>query len=369
MPAREEQTTGPPQGRDEWEQYAIRALDAFFDHQGAAVWPEVEAQVSESPWVHEHFDPSLPRHMAPNPHHLTTARQVLVAGEVLIEDRRVLLQRPVSVWVYVRALTERGRQTSVQRLAAAKRRLYRTFLSWTGDNRLCGDVAERALETTLASLTGSHVWLSPSSEIGGVRELLNRPLRVGGPLDAAGHWAADPENPAAGFVPFAVEVKNVRATIYPWDHETWDLLAKLGDFPEVVPVLVARRVHLLTFRFFKDIGAVACQTWRQWFSRSIDAARFARVRDELSFHDAVQIDPSTPHKVLAKFFSDTGRSLASAQAAKWERAAPIVARYIDLRREDLEPRERSRLWFDFSQEIIEAGLNERNKWAPLEAEL
>jgi hypothetical protein len=51
---------------------------------------------------------------------------------------------------------------------------------------------------------------------------------------------------------FAVEVKNVRSWIYPWSHEVWDLLAKLGEFSDVVPILVSRRIHITTFRMFKE---------------------------------------------------------------------------------------------------------------------
>jgi hypothetical protein len=74
----------------------------------------------------------------------------------------------------------------------------------------------------------------------------------------------------AGFTHFGVEVKNLRSVIYPWDHETWDLLAKVAAFPTVVPVLVARRIHPVTFKFFKDIGALGTEMRAQWFSEAVD---------------------------------------------------------------------------------------------------
>jgi len=37
--------------------------------------------------------------------------------------------------------------------------------------------------------------------------------------------------PQSTYILFAVEVKNVRSVSYPCDHETWDLLTKLGDVP------------------------------------------------------------------------------------------------------------------------------------------
>jgi len=39
----------------------------------------------------------------------------------------------------------------------------------------------------------------------------------------------------------------------------WDLLSKLAAFPDVVPVLAARRIHPMSFKMFKDIGALGVQ--------------------------------------------------------------------------------------------------------------
>jgi hypothetical protein len=336
---------------------------------GAAVWPEAIALLSESQWIHNNFDPRLPRKWSPDPHHLTTARQRLVASDVLVELSELISGVRISAWADNRLLIARGRRTEVTRLAATKRRLYRTFRSWAGDNRLCGDVAESLVGNTLTSLAGRYLWLPPSLRAGQVAELLGRPIEVAGPLDAAGHLAVNPERPQAGLIPFAVEIKNVRAVIYPWDHEAWDLLAKVGAFPDVLPLLVARKVHHTTFRFFKDIGALAHVLGFQCFATQVDRERFRDVTGGLSLRDARQIDPTLPDARLVKFFSETAPRLAQGQLAKWEIAAPIVDRYREMRDESVDGSDRTQMWFEFSREIVDAGLNVSDKWAPHEFEL
>lgn len=166
----------------------------------------------------------------------------------------VLQKRSIACWIDTAALEAHGRRTTVLATAARKRRLYRRFLTWTGDLALCGGHAEEVVHSVLESLRGKQLWLH-STRPGLVRELLGRPITLGGPLDETGERPKNPRFVGEGTVPFAVEVKNVRSILYPYDRDVWDLLAKLGPFPDVVPVLVARRIHFTTFRMFKDLGA------------------------------------------------------------------------------------------------------------------
>jgi hypothetical protein len=365
-----------PQGEDAWLDLGIAAADRYVRDEGAVIWAEVEARLGETDWLHDVLDPTIPPGYGVNPHILHRARGLLQATERLVEERVILSGRPVTAWLDAVGLAARS-STRVRRTAAAKRRLYRTFLSWTGNPSLCGNVAERVVLTSLEALAGRCVWLPPALIAGQVRYLQGQPLPHGGPLDAAGHWARDPTRPTDGFVPFAVEVKNVRSWIYPWSHETWDLLGKVGAFPDVVPILIARRIHATTFRFFKDVGALGCATHRQWFASrgtvraNIDPDEFTRIRATFAFHDAVLLDdPQATSDHVITFFSRTlGRTSASSeqslmdtQAEKWRVAAPIAEAYRDLSREDLADRED--LWLEFAQEIADAGLYTVGGWAP-----
>jgi hypothetical protein len=200
---------------------------------------------------------------------------------------------------------------------------------------------------------------------------------VGGPLDAAGACAIDPGNVHAGFISFAVEVKNIRSVIYPWHQEVWDLLAKVADFPEVVRILIARNIHRTTFRSFKDIGALGWRSYRQWFHNratdraSIDPEAFGEVRQRFAFDDAVMVeDPAEPQPVITKFFSETvhggtsGDPLIAAQAKRWARAAPIAADFSKLRDDDLSADDRRELWREFGDRIKAEGMYDLGKWAP-----
>jgi hypothetical protein len=271
-------------------------------------------------------------------------------------------------------LSTRGRTTAVRRLAASKRRRYRTFLGWTGSPTLCGGVAESLVEATLRSLSGSKLWVPESMRRGQVRKLVGRDIQVGGPLDAAGFWPLNPDNPGQGMIPFAVEVKNIRGVVYPWSHETWDLLAKVGAFPDVLPILVSRRLHVMTYRFFKDIGGLGVETRKQWFAHRhpIEADHFYAIRTEFGFHDAELIaDTAQVIPRLATFFGTTaykptagGVSLISAQLRRWERAAGLVDQHRELRNEGLEPIERRESWNAFAERAAAAGLLDGGGWGP-----
>lgn len=363
-----------PSGRDAWENFAVQAARAYVASVGAAVWQEVEAHLSESDWVHQKLDPNFPPNRGPDPHHLTTARQRLIRrGD--IEERSVTLSgRPVSPFFDTDALARRGRKTEIEKTAGRKRRLYRSYIGWASNPSLCGGIAERVVEATLESIAGTDVILPKDARRGNVRAIEGREV-PGGPLDAAGALVLRPAQLTAGLKPFAVEVKNVRKTLYPWHEEVWDLIAKLGEFPEVTPILVARRVHYMTFRFFNDIGAFAHQAERQWFSGTgrIKNDRFDDVRSELGFHDLfVAHDPPRPHPALARLFTRvlrldrSGRTFAEAADERWRIAAPIVANYFDLR-EPLDVHERGERWTEFAREIDAAGLyrpDSKGGWAP-----
>lgn len=190
---------------------------------------------------------------------------------------------------------------------------------------------------------------------GKVTHLVGRPITVGGPLDAAGAWALDPENPSAGTLPFAVEVKNVRSTLYPGSHEVWELLAKVAAFPEVVPVLVARRFHWTTFKFFVDVGALGAQMNTQWFA-NVDPVKFGSVTGVLGLHDAQLVSQVGQRiAVVTEFFRTAVKPKGIAQRAadRWQETAEIVANYVDLRKADLPQADRTALWHAFVQEMAD----------------
>lgn len=173
-------------------------------------------------------------------------------------------------------------------------------------------------------------------------------------------------------------MKNIRSWVYPWDHEPWDLLAKVADFTDVLPVLVARRIHQVTFNCFKDIGALGCEMRHQWFAHhgttkdSLTPPVFEATVQSLGFHDAIRAtDPPSANSRIRGWFQRAHtygeHTLLASQLDRWRQAAPIVAQYRDLRREQ-DHRSRSALWAEFAHDIRAAGLYERGGWAPQDFE-
>jgi hypothetical protein len=366
-----------PRTLSQWARLSQDALARFIETEGAAVWPEVEARLGETSWVHDHLDSTIPPNIGPQPHQLSVAKRTLQRAGVIEEQTVTLSGRQVTAWLDASA-SQRRRSTEVNRKAAEKRRIYRRFLSWTVKNRLCGAIAEQVVDAGLQELKGSRLWIPPGARAGYITELLGRPIQVGGPLDATGAWLVDPYDPRAGFIPFAVEVKNIRSWIYPWDHEAWDLLSKVADFPDVLPVLVARKIHQVTFNCFKDIGALGCEMRQQWFAAhgttkdSLTPATFEQTVHTLGFHDAKRAsDPPSADSRTSRWFERAptfgNHTLLVTQADRWQRAAPIVKQYQDLRSEP-DHQTRSAMWAAFSHDIRAAGLYERAGWAPHEFE-
>ena len=335
----------------------------FIRSRGAVVWPEIQAALTEGSWIHDEWDRHLPPKFHVDSHHLRPWLARL-GPRAAVQETVMLQGHEVASWIDGEALLIRGRRTELRALAAAKRRTYRSLLGWSFRKQLCGEVGEHLVWNVLQDLKGTHVLVPRSARRGRVSSLEGRPITVGGPLDASGAWPTDPDSLRAPWIPFAVEVKNLRSILYPFEHDVWDLLAKLGEFPDVIPVLVARRIHFTTFRMFKDIGALGHDTRLQHFSTQIDSTDFRRTVDRLGITDAVQTDIDAISPSLRRFFADVGPRGIADRMTRWSRAAPIVARYSDVRREDLGPGRRRDLWRGFTREIMDAGLYETGGWGP-----
>lgn len=346
-----------------WRSHAASAVLAYTRAAGGAVvWPEVEAVLAQTDWYSRNVGdaPPLPRI---DPHHLSWARRALVEGGLLVPETATLNRRDVTAYLDGRAIAARN-ETRVTRTAASKRRLYRRFLSWTSDARLCGNVLERQVHATLDDLRGYDLLLERARP-GQVSTIGGQAVPFG-PLDHAGVLLLDPSDHAQGLVGFLVEDKNVRSILYPAAREVWDLLAKAAAFPDHVPVLVARQVHYTTRAFFLAIGAIAFVTTRQHFSPDIDHKAFDTVVRGLSLRDARRLlYPDRPSDALRRFFTDTLRGpnsadptkpLAAAYRERWQVAGPICAGYAELR-ESLAHEDRTDLFQQFLEELDEAGLD------------
>jgi hypothetical protein len=90
-------------------------------------------------------------------------------------------------------------------------------------------------------------------------------------------------HPACGFG--GVEVKNIRPWIYPGHPAIQEMLLKCGSL-DVVPILIARRIHFSTFRVLNPCGVLLHETFNQLYPASCQALA-TQVRDKrlLGYHD------------------------------------------------------------------------------------
>src|SRR4051794_17415871 len=122
---------GLPKGEAAWLDLALDAIPAYVAAEGAAIWPELEARLGEGSWISDRYDPTFPAHVGINPHILGQARDLLEADGSLVRDEAILSGRPVTAWLDGPGLASRA-ATRIRRTASSKRRLYRTYLGWTG---------------------------------------------------------------------------------------------------------------------------------------------------------------------------------------------------------------------------------------------
>jgi hypothetical protein len=107
-------------------------------------------------------------------------------------------------------------------------------------------------------------------------------------------------NEAAGWA--GVELKNVREWFYPSRLEIRDLLFKSYHL-NVVPVLIARRIHYSTKLVFEPCGVIFWETLRQRYPTS-EAELAAKVSDKtlLGYHDIILGNEPDPQ--LTRFIHD-----------------------------------------------------------------
>lgn len=372
-----ERPTPLPRGHDEWLELAIDAVRWFIGVEKAVVWPEVDAFFHEYDGVRQ-FDPSFPSYRGIDPHILSEARRVLVQEGAIVKLAETLQKKQVAAWADAESLANRE-ATLVRARAASKRRTYRRYLTWAGNTSLCGHAAERVVYASMREpSTDLFVpsWVRP----GDVTTLFGREIPVGGPLDAAGLLAVDPNDPT-DLVKFAVEVKNIRDVIYPWDAEMWDLLAKVASFPDVVPILLARRIHVTTFRFLSSIGALGWELQSQWFSsagasrEAIPPDNFQTIRTDLGFLDMALVNPDHPSPRVVKFFKTILRStkqdelrgpssaLIVRAAETWGATAPVLEPFGVALRQDNLGRSRKDVWHACADALSNAGVDTRG-WGP-----
>jgi len=107
-----------------------------------------------------------------------------------------------------------------------------------------------------------------------------------------------------------VEVKNVRQWFYPDREEIREMLLKCCAL-DIVPVLIARRIHYSTFSVLNPCGVIIHQTYNQLYPNCCaeDLVPRLRDRDLLGFHDIRAIDDEDANGTHARLSTFIHRNL------------------------------------------------------------
>jgi hypothetical protein len=258
----------PRRSQQEWEELGRVAILDLLGDRRVAPWAEIEARIGAG-W--KEFPPVQPVQ-------LSGARRAL-RDEGAIEEDRSEQQPPV---LTLRLPIREGSKREIERIRGRKRKLYRKYLSWTGDHDLCGKQGERVLLKTLeAAASEGGLWVPPQT-VGEIREVQGIAIERG-PLDALAYILDLETQPIRVELPMVVEVKNIGRWIYPEATELWELLVKaaqLASAAEVLPVLACMRSAYQTFQMAKDLGFFAAEFRNQIFSPRISESEFDTVVEE-----------------------------------------------------------------------------------------
>jgi hypothetical protein len=335
--------------REEWEEIGKKAILDLLGERFVVPWVEVEARISGHGW--KDFEKVQPVQ-------LSGARRALRDDGLICEE--VSAHRPPVQMIRLPYVDNRKRE--LERLVGRRRKAYRKYLSWAGDQYLCGKHAEKVVLESMRAAADVGLFV-PKQTTGGVGEIKGVEVPTG-PLDAFAHVLDLETVSDAGVV--AVEVKNVNVWIYPMAVELWGLLVKAAElskhFP-VVPVLVCVRYAYQAQQMASDLGFFLAAMREQVFSPGIDAAEFSAVVEDFGL---LAIQHEGPLEPVTSFFTGTLRRSPPLsqprdeeiewffrQADRFARIAPIIEAHNALAAE-LDSQTRRRVFTSFAAKAVAA---------------
>lgn len=274
---------------EEWRATAAEAIVLLLESEGAATQPEMEAKLSDRrlDGVSSKIDP----------HHLTVARQrLLAAGQIEQHKDRTRGGQVVTAYTLADPTKRARRAAGRKRLLTARHRGWSAPTTEWGPKPL-PDALERVIYKSLLEASRHGYRLVSPDGHGDIRSLLGQTVPGGGVDNAAFY------TPVAGGVPgevalIVIEAKNIRQWVYAQTQELYQLLDKCAQLQiahpdmRVLPVLVCRKMHFRTGQMAKQMGFHVISTWRQYVRPAVgatpeDRAKFDEVDTELAFNLAL----------------------------------------------------------------------------------
>jgi len=275
-----------------------------------------------------------PGDMRPEPMKVSTAINELVASGRLLQHSVPNLGRFYSLSDFGGPADEE-RRTDIIRLA-------QEFRGLTGNTQICGKALERVVYSA-ATQCGIYTVLGtpdhpPAQGFSVNGYTLERECdHILLPRDFSG-----PK--------LVVEDKNLREWLHPSAEEVWGVIGKALRIPHAIPVLVCRRMHYVGFPFFRRLGMLCWQVYKQFFSpdhvtdtqlepyRNTDRLGFADITTDL-----------TPPDPLINFFCSTIPANIDDFEKRFAANRALLTEFAITKRLDsniLTP-ERNRLYRDF----------------------
>lgn len=290
-------------------------------------WFEAESRISSVGW--KSFGKVQPLQ-------LHEARKSLVSSGQIIDERS---SHAIPV-VTIRIPFPPSRKREITRLRGLRRKLYRPYLKWANDERLCGKHAEHVVFDSLTASASQAGLFVPPQVPGSIDEI--KGVKVPrGPLDSFAHILELPD--LGSKVTLVVEVKNINNWIYPWSNQLWELLVKaahLAANTPVLPVLVCMRWSQMTINMAKDIGFFVAETRKQLFNPSIPEHEFQEVVNEFGLTIMQQEGPlASIQYFLTKILRQSpppsppfGEDIPwyKRQADRFQTIAPVILAYKNL---------------------------------------
>lgn len=122
-----------------------------------------------------------------------------------------------------------------------------------------------------------------------------------------------------------IEAKNVREWFYPDREEIRELLLKCCAL-DIVPVLIARRIHYSTFSVLSPCGLILHETFNQLYpSTAHELADRVKDKTTLGYHD-VRVG-NDPDGRLVRFIHTNLPSLLPAAREKFQRFTDLLSEY------------------------------------------
>ena len=132
-------------------------------------------------------------------------------------------------------------------------------------------------------------------------------------------------NPSAGGM--GIEIKNTREWMYPDKDIVTQFLRKCVQI-DVVPVLIARRIHYTTFSVLNALGGVVHQFYNQLYPYSeAELADLVRHKNSLGYFD-IRVG-NEPDQRMLHFFEHSIPAVSEESREKFDEKKGLIAEYTD----------------------------------------